>query len=77
MKNYYGETLVAAREELDKYTSRLDHNISLLEHFNNLMDLMGKTTDYDAMLQLTQNQTAISRNKLDISKQWLSTLLGN
>jgi hypothetical protein len=33
MKAYYGETLVAARDELDKATAHLEHNVGMLEHF--------------------------------------------
>ena len=75
MKAYYGETLVAARNELDEATSHLDHNIGLLEHFQNLMELMGKSTDYSLMIDYTKDQASIIKEQIEVSKSWLNVLL--
>jgi hypothetical protein len=46
MMDYYGNTLAKAQEELSKYTSQMEHQTSVLEHYKNLIGLMGKSNDY-------------------------------
>jgi hypothetical protein len=33
MMHYYGETLSAAAEELDKITDRMEHQAEILDHY--------------------------------------------
>ena len=49
MIHYYGETLSMAAEELAKYTDHMEHLTKVLDHYQSLMEIMGKSTDYEAM----------------------------
>lgn len=46
MMNYYGDTLAAAGEEIAKYTDQMEHQNSVLDHYKNIMDIMGKSNDF-------------------------------
>jgi hypothetical protein len=49
MLEYYGNTLSMAGEEISKYTDRMEHQTSVLEHFKNIMDILGESTNYEAL----------------------------
>jgi hypothetical protein len=49
MVTAYTETLGNAGEELSKYTARMEHHNSVLDHYKNLSMLIGKETDYAVM----------------------------
>ena len=70
MMTYYGDTLVAAGEELARYTDLIDEQNSVLEHYLNLMDLMGKSTNYKEMGVILEGQAEIAENQAKISKEW-------
>jgi len=46
MQSYYGDTLAAANEEIEKYVSLMGNSANVLEHYKNLMELTGKSTNY-------------------------------
>jgi hypothetical protein len=46
MMHYYGETLEAAGAEIDELTDRMANQTAVLDHYQNLLDIMGKETDY-------------------------------
>jgi len=43
MKAYYGETIAMAQEEMSKYTSLIEHDTNVLEHYSTLMEMLGKS----------------------------------
>jgi hypothetical protein len=49
MMSYYSDTVSMASEELTKYTDRMEHHVTVLDHFNNLLSIMGKETDYKSL----------------------------
>jgi methyl-accepting chemotaxis protein len=49
ISDYYSNTLSKAGEEIDKYASRMEHLTSVLDHYNTLLSLTGKQTDYQSM----------------------------
>lgn len=49
MMHYYGETLAMAADEIAKYTDHMEHLTEVLDHYQSLMEIMGKSTDYEAM----------------------------
>jgi hypothetical protein len=49
MLEYYGNTLSMAGEEIAKYTDRMDHLNSVLDHYQSLLSTIGKETDYKSM----------------------------
>jgi hypothetical protein len=46
LKDYYSNVLSAAAEEINQYTGLMDNNTAVLEHYVNVMNLVGKSTDY-------------------------------
>jgi hypothetical protein len=49
MQEYYGNTLAMAQEEIGKYTERMSHLSSVLEHYQSMLAIIGKETDYKSM----------------------------
>ena len=49
MIEYYQNTLDAAGEEIGKYTDKMEHLTSVLDHYSSLMDILGMSKDYKAM----------------------------
>jgi hypothetical protein len=49
MLNYYGETLAAASEELTVYTERMAHHNSVLDHYKNLLSIIGEEANYKSL----------------------------
>jgi hypothetical protein len=45
MFTYYGETLAAASEKLSRFTALQEHNVSVLDHMQTTMELLGKSSD--------------------------------
>lgn len=65
---YYGDTLAAAGEELSKFTSLMEHHVSVLDHYSNLMDIMGKSKDYERMKLISGAQVEVAKNAAVVSK---------
>ena len=66
MLNYYGDTLSMVTEEIDKYSAKMEHQTSILEHYSNMMDILGKSKDYDSMGKILQGQVDTLKNELDV-----------
>ena len=70
---YYGETLAAAQEEIEKYTSHMDHLNSVLEHYATIVDLSTltkKSTEYfDNMDTVLQGQLKTAQHSIDVAKK--------
>ena len=71
MLNYYGDTLAMAGEELVKYTSRMEHQSSVLEHYQSILELTGKKTNYKALGAVLESQAEASENSMRIAKESL------
>ena len=68
MLNYYGDTLSAVSEEMDKYTAKMEHQTSVLEHYSNMMDILGKSKDYESMGSILQGQAETLENELAVAE---------
>lgn len=68
MQDYYGNTLSAAGEELSKYTERMDHLNSVLDHYQSLLTTIGKETDYKSMGVVLQGIADGAENSLEVAK---------
>jgi hypothetical protein len=68
MVHYYGDTLEAAREELGKYTSLMEHHVTVLDHYSNLIDLLGNPKDFDRMKTVLESQVDVAENAAEVSK---------
>lgn len=66
MKEYYGNTLEAAAQELSKYTDHLDALSEATEHLKKISELMGHDTAkelkpfYDAQVKQSENSLKVS-----------------
>lgn len=68
MMDYYSNTLSMASDELSKYTVRMEHHATVLEHYKNLTTLIGSETDYKTLGVILEGQAELARNTADISK---------
>jgi hypothetical protein len=68
MVSYYGETLAAAGEELVLYTERMEHHNSVLDHYKNLLTIVGEETNYKAMDTILRGQAKVLQNTAEVSK---------
>ena len=76
MLNYYGDTLSGAQEELSTYTDRMEHLNSVLDHYQNLMEITGKSTNYENLTAVLQGQADLIKNSYEVSKanyEWLKS----
>lgn len=75
MMEYYGNTLNMAIDEVAKYADHMDHLNEILEHYQSLMDIMGKSADYktigailEARAQVLGDQVATAKTAMDMYK---------
>ena len=76
MMEYYGNTLTAANEELDKFIERMSHSAGILEHYSSIMDLLGKSSDYKTMGVILEGQADIAENQAKSSKAIMEMMQG-
>lgn len=75
MKEYYENTLDQADEELEDHIDHLDHLTEVFEHYVNLMDIFGKSKDYEAMGDFLQGQADVTKDRLDIIELYYDSLI--
>ena len=68
MMEYYGETLAMAQEELAKYTDRMQQQTEILQHYSNMMEILGKQLDYDSMGVILQGQVDTIENEMNVAE---------
>ena len=72
MMNYYSNTLVAAQQEIDKYTSRMDQVNEVLEHYGTILDLssLSKTSEdyFSKMDTVLEGQAHTAKNSMEAAK---------
>lgn len=68
MIGYYGDTLAAAGEELSKFTNLMDHHVAVLDHYSSLLEIMGKSKDWERMKTVLSAQVEVAKNSADVSK---------
>ena len=66
---YYGNTLNMANEEISKYTDRMEHQASVLEHFKNIMDMIGESINYEALGVILEGQAQTIENELKVAQE--------
>lgn len=69
MMEYYGETVAMAQEELAKYTDQMENHVAVLEHYQNLMSILGKETDFNALGIILEGQAKTAENAMKVSKE--------
>jgi hypothetical protein len=76
MMHYYEDTLSAASEELDDYTDHMEHLTGVFDHYVNLMEILGKQKDYDAMGNFLSGKADTLRDRLDVAQEYYEVMLG-
>ena len=69
MMEYYGNTLAMAGEEIAKYTDRMEHQTSVLDHYQSLMETMGKSTDYKTMGKVLEGKAKTIGDQVAVAKE--------
>ena len=69
MKNYYGDTLAAAGEEIGKYTERMEHLTSVLSQYKTILEFTGKSTNYKALGEVLKGQAKTTKNSMEAAKK--------
>ena len=69
MIHYYSDSLVAANEELSKYTDRMEHHNNVLEHYNTLLSLIGEEANFEAIGVILEGQAKLAENNLKVSTE--------
>jgi hypothetical protein len=62
-----------AAEEIAKYTGSMEHQTSVLDHYSSLLEIMGKSNDYEAMgtvleakAKTLEDQVAVSKSAMEM-----------
>jgi anthranilate/para-aminobenzoate synthase component I len=69
MMHYYGDTLEAAAEELERYTSLMEDQTAVLDHYKNVMDIIGEGQDYEKMGEILEAQAETIGNEAKVAEE--------
>ena len=75
MLHYYEDTLAAATSELADHTDHMEHLTSVFEHYINLMNILGKSKNYDAIGDFLGGKADTIRDRLEVAKSYYNMLL--
>lgn len=75
MVHYYEDTLDKASEELSSFTDQLDQCTSILDHFKNMLGLIGRENDLDSLGKILEGQLKTTQNTLEVQKNNYEMLL--
>ena len=76
MLSYYADALAAAGEEVAKYTDRMEHLTGVLDHYRNIMSLMGKEKDYKKMGIIIAGQVKVAEDQMNAAKATYEMYVG-
>ena len=77
MLNYYEEAFNTGSEAIEKYTDRIEHLMSVTEHYQNMLGILGKETDYAYLDSILTAQSQIATNQRNIAQQNYETARNN
>jgi hypothetical protein len=69
MSTYYVDTLRAGQEELAKYTSQMDRHNAALEHYSNILDIIGKSKDFESIGVVLEAQAHTAENAVKVAEE--------
>ena len=75
MLHYYEDSLAAGAEELADYTDHMEHLTEVFGHYLNLMDILGKSKDYEAMGDFLEGRAETLEDQLKVSKDYYEILV--
>lgn len=74
MLEYYENTLDSAEDKFGDFTDQLEHQMSILEHYQNVLSLIGKEQDYQMIGSVLQGQFSVAQDQLAAQERWVETL---
>jgi len=69
MQEYYGEVMDMALEEISLYTDEMEELNSVLDHYSNILELVGKQEDYATKGKVLQSKAANLRNEMQVQQK--------
>lgn len=69
MEEYYANTLSKITEELDKFTDSMRHNIDVVNHMKDILELSGRGQDYEAIGSLLNANMSQTGDIYEASKE--------
>ena len=75
MMSFYENTLAAAQEKIGEFTENMEHLTSVFDHYLSLMDLLGRSKDYDAMDNFLQGKADTIADRLAVAQSDYESLL--
>jgi hypothetical protein len=75
MMHFYEDSLAAGAEELADYTDHMEHLTGVFDHYLNLMDILGKSKDYEAMGDFLEGRAETLEDQLKVSKDYYEILV--
>ena len=69
MEEYYANTLSKITEELDKFTDSMRHNIDVVNHMKDILELSGRGQDYETISSLLNANMSQTRDIYEASKE--------
>ena len=68
MREYYKNVLSKVKDEMSRITNEMDHQLNTVQHLTNVLSLLGRQTDYEAVGKILDAQLQMSRNGYEVSK---------
>lgn len=68
MREYYKNVLSKVKDEMSRITNEMDHQLNTVQHLTNVLSLLGRQTDYEAIGKILDAQLQMSRNGYEVSK---------
>ena len=69
MQDYYGEVMNLALEEIALYTDEMEELNSVLDHYSNILELVGKQEDYATKGKVLQSKATNLRNEMQVQQK--------
>ena len=69
MQEYYGEVMDMALEEISLYTDEMEELNSVLDHYSNILELVGKQEDYATKSKILQSKATNLRNEMQVQQE--------
>ena len=69
MQEYYGEVMDMALEEISLYTDEMEELNSVLDHYSNILELVGKQEDYATKGKVLQSKATNLRNEMQVQQK--------
>ena len=66
MSDYYSNYLTLVQDEIAKYTDRMEHLNDVLDHYSNILEIIGKQKDFDMQDQVLGAIASNIKNELDV-----------